>query len=571
MWYNLLSCCTCCEQRGSESWLFTSDIPTGSSTNTKIFRTSCRSDPLSAEEYHERELVESIRSQTGLQIFELQDFIIEKEVGKGSNSNVCLFVRTTDKRKFAGKMLKQGSYWSLINEASIMKEVSKLCTNIACLEGITVNPKCLVLQYYKNGDLGTALMRDNEKVDRGSTSEFPFLKRLSYIRDVCNAVSFLQKSYVCHRDLAMRNLLLSDDKEHVLLTDFTLSRVVEGFFNKQITFTDSLPKLAPPETFQSGKIDSATKDDGGWLYSLKSDIYGLGMTMFEVMTKKQFLRPMHHQSYLPTELPRHILPPKHLFNRAWDLWFVIRRCWNTEIQKRPWSWEVLDNIRELLKNPVTSNTSRVYYNRYSPKSSLALNSTHSNYSAPVRWSMGSTTTVSLDMDFSEIGMEPLARPYLSLDGARNSVSRNKNTNFNLETNVSMEDTTLSISYGRHVSHLRMDRASRSFPYCDPLPNVMTRSSVTNIGYCKDRHFFDEKDIEMINQEALVISGSCNVVFFPAEQSHISSDCSETDEPDDISLVLLENEDAPQSESARESQVSELKIVSKSKGGIRILL
>jgi len=476
--------------------------------------------------YHEKKLVESIRSTKSLRIFERQDFIIDKEVGQGSSSSVCLLVRVTDKRKFAGKMLKQGSCWSLINEASVMKQFSKLCANIACVEGIIVNPKCLVLQYYKNGDLGTALMRDNEKVDSGSTSEFPFLKRLRYIRDACKAVSFLHKARVCHRDLAMRNLLLSDDMEHVLLSDFTLSRVVQDVLNSQITFTANLPTFSAPETFLSGKLDSPTQNRRGWLYSLKSDIYALGMTMFEVITKKHFLRPTHHKHCLPTELPKDSLPPKHLFNRALDLWFAIRRCWNTEIEKRPMSWELLDNITELLRNPITSDTSGLYYDRYSPKSSLksslTANATNSNHSAPLRLSMGSITTRSSDMDFSEIDNETLPRP-----------------------------------------------PSTILKYCDPMSNASTNTSLPNIASCKDKHIFEDNAIETINQpETIVTTDCCNTDDLSAEYNHISS---ETDKPDDSSLVLMENEASPLSESSVISLVSELRILSNTTGGIAIKL
>jgi len=581
MSFKLRLCCSCCRKLESESLLYTSSISIRSTRKTSLFSR----ERSSIEECHERKLVERIRGTTSLRIFERDDFIINRELGQGSSSTVCLLVTATDKRKFAGKMLKQGSCWSLINEASIMKQFSRLCPNIACVEGIIVNPKCLVLQYYKNGDLGTALMRDNEKVDSGSTSEFPFLKRLRYIRDACKAVSFLHKSCVCHRDLAMRNLLLSDDMEHVLLSDFTLSRVVGDVLNSQITFTADLPTFSAPETFSSGEADSPTQGRHGWQYSLRSDIYALGMTMFEVITKKHFLRPTHHKHRLPTELPEDILPPKHLFNRAWDLWFAIRRCWNTEIEKRPWSWELLDNISELLRNPISSDTSGIYYDRYSPKSSQesspTANATNRKNSVPSRWSMGLMTTVSSDMDYSEFGNETLPRPPLVVDGDRNHVSsniktRDKNSKMNFQNpnsnpgkNGAMDSTTLSISTGSYVSTLMTGKSSTSSKYCDPMSYAHTNSSLTNNAYnSKDWHFFKDNATEMITlPEAFITSDCCNADDSSAEQSYSS----DTDQPDDSLLILMENEASPESKSSVMSPVSELRILSKTSAGIAIIL
>jgi len=429
-----------------------------------------------------------------LKIFEMNDFVFGEEVRRGTFSHVRLLVRVADKVKFAGKFLQHASWGSLINEASIMSKLSGLCANISSVEGIMVKWKCLILPYYRNGDLGTALTRDDQKVKNGSASEFPFLKRLKYIWEACKAVSFLHRSSICHRDLAMRNLLLSDDMEHVLLTDFTLSRYVAGMNSSCVTYSPTVPVLSAPEIF------SASSDEGlgGWQYSLKTDSWGLGITMFEIITKRNF-ESMHCKQKMPTKLPQSYLPPRHLFNKGWDLWCTIRCCWNIELKKRPWSWEVMDRVKKIMENPAGGKIGNLYYERYpTTRSDSHIESTSvkcvSRFS--IKEFLMQTTS---DMEFSECVTD--IRRHSSIE-----IIRNPNKNLTPKTE------------GRKVSFARADSSRSFFPWSyfeswnsdrvRPSSNTAvlklnledSYSNVTNIAYCKDRHFFGDK--KMINQQEL---------------------------------------------------------------------
>jgi len=527
----LLSCCNLPKELDNE--LFNNELlfgcfgisTTSSMRNSFVSRTSCRTELVSSAEWQD---IKSIVSQTGLQTFDLEDFIIQNEVCKCSNSTACLFFRLTDKQKFAGKMLEQGTCRSLMNEALVMKKLSGLCSNIAIVEGIIFNPKFLVLKYYKNGDLGSALIRDNEKVDRGLTSKFPFLRRLRYIRDACKAVNVLHKSCLCHRDLTMKNLILSDDMEHVLLTNFTRSSFVD-IVNTQITSTSNLPMVGPPEC--NGELHSSAQDHGEMLYFLKADIYRLGVTMFEVITKKQFLEPIHHH-YLPTELPNQILPPKHIFSRARDLWFAICRCWNTGIEKRPCSWELLDKITELIKNPRAGNIYNLYYNR-SPKSSRKYSSTadSKNSSVPVRkftLSLGeSLTTSSSVMESSD------ALPKQAVIGRDfNNVSSN-------------------IDIGDDIS--KLTNISYQNPNLNPNKNLPVRSNNLSI---RSRSYVSMNQPEA----AVLIPDSCDDNHLVADQSHIT----ETKSNSDDSLIVLVEGKASLFDNSQTSLLRTLRTVSRGK-------
>jgi len=475
--------------------------------------------------------VESLQEarKAGLQVFEKKHFKIGKKVGMGA-SKAHLLVRKTDNRKFVGKMLQEDRCWILINEASIMSKVSKMCANIVDVEGIIMNPKCLVLPYYENGDLGTALFRDNEEVRKGEVSKFPFLQRLRYIRDTCKAVSILHTNSICHRDLAMRNLLLSDNMEHVLLSDFTLSRVVKGTVNSQITFTREVPIFSAPETFERKHPVLQGRESDGYNYSIKSDIWGLGNTMFEIITKKKFERP-HYQEYLPTRLPSSSLPPEYLFNRGMDLWFAIRRCWNIELSKRPQSWEVLRDISQLIENPIAAKTRDVYYSRYPSIQRNTSRMSLSHFDPPRRFSTTEFMTersskIEFSEMFSELNMKSLSELNMKSHHAYTNTERsdsisnpNFNTNMVYKCKYFSDPGVISSAYLEHffrdnlkltahsinsefsTIHHKADFPSKSTPYCKPIVTPLD-SNVTNIAYCKDRHFFKPNTEDIKQAEAI---------------------------------------------------------------------
>jgi len=490
-----------------------------------------------------------IGRESGLGIFEKRDFVFQKILGSGANSEVRLLVSVGNKRKFAGKILHGGSVCSLLNEASIMRNSSLICANIAHVEGIIVNPKVLVLRYYKNGDLGTALLRDNEKFICDSASEFPFLKRLTYIQDTCKAVDFLHRSNTCHRDLSMRNLLLSDDKEHVLLTDFTLSRVVRGSLETQKTITPDISINSPPEVFRHHEL--------GRYYSLKSDIWGLGIAMFEIIEKKNFVQPRKGKYKLPTELPKKWLPSKAVFDKGQFLWCEILRCWNTDPKKRPWSWEVLGEITKMVKNPRITHSNEGYFTRFETCTSGNSNTIPTTKSTTKYWpptltgrdlliertstgdfykSFTSEVTLNSVTDWNSTHKvdRSITTPDLSVrmantlgSGPRYSVPcshlmpmRNPRphrpqykftTNLSLvsSSGTSMNSSLMSTSFPEFSSSRTNNQHCDPSQYCSPLSLTPSNDSdVTNIRFAKGRHFFNAAAMKIVNQAEIVPPDCC---------------------------------------------------------------
>jgi len=298
-----------------------------------------------------------------LGILEMDEFSPGRELGSGAFSEVCLLIRKRDQRKFAGKFLKAKIRASeFINEASIMKSCSSGCTTIVNLVGIIITPQCLVLDYYVNGSLDIAFVEDSINMERGYETEFPFLRRLGYILDICWAVEVLHRKNICHRDIALRNLMLSNDKEHVLLSDFSLSRIMNSAIERQSTSTAIVPEKSAPETFHNSW--TSTTGSARWerSYSLKSDIWSLGIVMFEIIDME--LLNIDKTHCLPSRFPTKRLPSKKIFNRIEELWIQIIRCWDEKPEKRPQSWEVYERIEMLSQNPLNIRNETEGYKTY---------------------------------------------------------------------------------------------------------------------------------------------------------------------------------------------------------------
>jgi len=309
------------------------------------------------------QVISQIGMDTGLEILDIGDFSKGELLGSGTSSKVHLFVRNSDGQKFAGKLLKcEVGSREYINEAKIMNSCSRNCANIVNMIGITTTPNCILMDYHANGSLDVALLEDNKNVNNGLETEFPFLRRLSFILDMCKAVTALHFRNVCHRDIAMRNLLLSDDKKRVLLTDFSLSRVVSSAIETQSTLTNFLPKESAPETIGTRSSSTTGRRNYERHYSMKSDVWNLGITMWGIIEKNVSLGTKWQQP--PSRLPTKCLPHKNIFNRKDDLWRAMLRCWHIRPELRPQSWELQQQVRNLLENPLCYDNDNEGYITY---------------------------------------------------------------------------------------------------------------------------------------------------------------------------------------------------------------
>ncbi|KAF0976392.1 hypothetical protein FDP41_004619 [Naegleria fowleri] len=121
------------------------------------------------------------------------------------------------------------------------------------------------MDYYENGDLSKLTSPNVE------CSEL-MVKQIIY--QMCDALNFVHTHLkMIHRDVKPSNIFIEkmdQDHIHVILADFGLARANQGSTNNSYAGT---PLFMSPELGLGGK------------YSFNTDVYSLGVAIYQIMTK----------------------------------------------------------------------------------------------------------------------------------------------------------------------------------------------------------------------------------------------------------------------------------------------
>ncbi|MDJ0841121.1 MAG: protein kinase [Acidobacteriota bacterium] len=198
---------------------------------------------------------------------------LERLLGKGGMGSVFLAERDDAFRmKVAVKLLRpdldnQTFIRRFLHERQIMADLHH--PNIARLidGGTTEDGLPYLVMEYVNG----------RPIDRYCEQHrLDVSQRLQLFRKVCNAVGFIHRNQIIHRDIKPGNILVTDEGEPVIL-DFGIAKILEpatGARREPRTQTECLmtPEYASPEQVMGETLTPA------------SDIYSLGILLYLLLT-----------------------------------------------------------------------------------------------------------------------------------------------------------------------------------------------------------------------------------------------------------------------------------------------
>ena len=171
----------------------------------------------------------------------------------------------------------------------------------------------LSMEYIKGEELSSLLRR---------IGRLPSSKATEIARQLCAGLAAAHKSGVLHRDLKPANVMI-DDNGNVRLTDFGIAGLVEESRDDQ--FRAGTPAYMSPEQLAGIEL------------TIKSDIYSLGLVVYEIYTgKKVFDAPTLPQLlHLRNSDSTPTTPSSLVQNLDPMVERVILRCMEKDPDKRP--------------------------------------------------------------------------------------------------------------------------------------------------------------------------------------------------------------------------------------------
>jgi len=248
-----------------------------------------------------------------------EDLVLEKKLGEGAFGVV--WKAAYHRSPVAIKQLKESEsvdpifLQQFLREAELMSHIQPH-RNVVQFLGICTSPVlCIVTEFMERGSLADYLKSD---------SELDWELKTRVITDVASGMAHLASIGIVHKDLAARNVLLSDGLI-AKVSDFGLSRQTdeEGLYISLNTANGPLKWMAPESLYKK-------------VFSSKSDVWSFGVFCIEVCTRDRpypywnlvdFYREARSKIVTPVnDIPQDT--PQLLVD-------LMKNCWNADPNERP--------------------------------------------------------------------------------------------------------------------------------------------------------------------------------------------------------------------------------------------
>ncbi|PHT33170.1 Serine/threonine-protein kinase CTR1 [Capsicum baccatum] len=263
-----------------------------------------------------------------------EDLTIGEQIGEGSCGTVYhglwygsdVAVKVFTKQEYSDEVIN-----SFKQEISLMKRLRH--PNILLFMGAVTSPQrlCIVTEFLPRGSLFRLLQRNGSKLE--------WKRRIHMALDVARGMNYLHhlSPPIVHRDLKSSNLLV-DRNWTVKVGDFGLSRLKHETYLATKTGKGT-PQWMAPEVLRNEPSDE------------KADVYSFGVILWELATEKIPWENLNTMQVIGAvgfmdqrlDIPKGVHP---------QLASIIESCWLSEPQHRPSFQELVEKLKDLLKQHI---------------------------------------------------------------------------------------------------------------------------------------------------------------------------------------------------------------------------
>ncbi|KAG9484069.1 hypothetical protein GDO78_009786 [Eleutherodactylus coqui] len=283
--------------------------------------------------------------------------------GLTASNNVNVNIKATPSPPFDTKVLRRSSNSIWISWASGFDGYSpiSLCriqvNACVCLEvGPRRTPKPMViLPFMKYGDLHSFLL--SSRFGSGP-QHVPLQTLIKFMVDIATGMEYLSSKGFLHRDLAARNCMLRDNMT-VCVADFGLSKkIYSGDYYRQGRIAKMPVKWIAVESLADR------------IYTVKSDVWAFGITMWEIATRGMTPYPgvQNHEIYDYLFEGHRLKQPADCLDELYELMYL---CWRADPADRPTFTELKNNLEKFLQElpPAMNKEDVIYINTSLPEDS----------------------------------------------------------------------------------------------------------------------------------------------------------------------------------------------------------
>ncbi|CAI2178866.1 19462_t:CDS:2 [Funneliformis geosporum] len=172
--------------------------------------------------------------------------------------------------------------------------------------------------------------------------------KLDLLKKIIKGLEYIHNKGIIHRDFHSGNILCCEDRK-ILIGDLGISKSSNELTDNNDNNGDKIYGIIPymaPEVFH------------GQDYTTASDIYSLGMIMWELMTGRRPFWDHDHDTHLIIRICDNIRPPI-VTNAPEGYIELMEKCWHSDPNKRP----TANYLKEVVDSMISIEINNFYNNK----------------------------------------------------------------------------------------------------------------------------------------------------------------------------------------------------------------